>query len=180
MHLILGNIEHMHTDAIATSAHTDLKPSPGISECIFKAADTKRLKMHCARAGRCHVGSVVVTPSCGLPSKYILHVVGPDWYSGQKSEQLLFAECYARALHKAYLYECKSVALPLMFSGEYHVPRAQALALVCKVVLAFERSHPDMDIYLVLYKQSIYEMARRIYAQQLEKAASSGFERTGK
>ena len=165
MHLILGNIEHMRTDAIATSAHTDLKPSPGISESIFKAANTKLLKLHCAKAGRCRIGSVVVTPSCGLPSKYIIHVVGPDWYSGQKSEQILFAECYAKALHKAYSYQCKSVALPLMFSGEYHVPRAQAIELVCRVVAAFEKEHPDMEIYLVLYKQSIYDLAKKIYTK---------------
>ena len=62
MKLVLGNIVEMEADAIATSAHSDLKPTPGISEAIFKAADTEKLMKICSKIGRCRIGQVVITP----------------------------------------------------------------------------------------------------------------------
>ena len=164
MQLLLGDITEMTADAIAIPAHTDLKPTPGISEAVFRAADGKALLAACQKFGRCRMGQAVVTPSCGLPCKYIIHVAGPGWYSGHKSERLLFADCYLQALQKARAYHCRSIALPLMFSGEYHIPRAQALTIVFQVVRQFEKTHPDLDIALVLYKESIYQLAQRLSA----------------
>lgn len=162
MKLILGDIIQMNTDAIVAPSHSDLKPSPGIREAIFKAADTKLLESYCQKIKHCRIGHAVITPSCGLPCKYIIHVVGPGWYSGRKSELFLFAECYTRALHKATLCHCKSVALPLMFSGDFHLPRTSALQIVNQVITHYEKLHPDLTIYLVLYKESIYRLAKKI------------------
>ena len=49
-----------------------------------------------------------------------------------------------------------------MFSGDFHIPRAQALQIVADVVSGFEKSHPSLEISLVLYKQSIYDLAKKI------------------
>ena len=162
--MILGDIVDMRTDAIVTAAHSDLKPAPGISQAVFDAADTERLIEACRKIGRCRLGHAVVTPSCGLPSRYIIHVAGPGWYSGQKAERMLFANCYLHALQKASACHCRSVALPLMFSGAYHLPRAQALYIVCQTVAYFEQAHPELDITLVLYKDSIYRLALKVRA----------------
>lgn len=166
--LVLGDIVDMTTDAIATSAHSDLRPMPGINAQIFKRANTEQLLATCKRIGSCRIGQAVVTASYGLPCKYIIHVVGPGWYSGHKNERLLFANCYRRALEKALAYQCESVALPLMFSGAYHVPRAQALQIVCREIHAFEQQHPTLRIVLVLYKESIYRLAEQTYRTLLE------------
>ena len=100
-----------------------------------------------------------MTPSCGLPCKYIIHVAGSGWYSGHENDLQLFRDCYRSALQKAYFYRCKSVALPLMFSGSMHVPRAKALRLVAEEIAQFEKDFSGMEIMLVLYKQSIYDAA---------------------
>ena len=165
MKLVLGNIVQMDTDAIVCPAHADLQPIPGIREAVFQAADGKLLRKYCREKGRRRSGGAVITPSCGLPCRYIVHAVGPGWYSGRESDRRLFAACYAAALQAAHIYRCRSVALPLMFSGESHLPRFQALTIVCQVVDAFEKHHPDMDIQLVLYKKSIYDLAEKIYAR---------------
>ena len=162
MQLILGNIKEMATDAIAIPAHSDLEPSPGIREAVFAAADRGQLLAASRKFGRCRIGHAVVTPSFGLPCKYIIHVAGPGWYSGHKSERILFANCYLRALHKAVAFHCRSIALPLMFSGEYHIPRAQALTIAVQVIKQFEETHTEPEIILVVYKESIYRLARSI------------------
>ena len=167
MKLVCGDVVQMQVDAIACPAHSDLRSTPGIREAVFRAADGQKLKKLCREKGGCPIGHAVLTPSCGLPCRYIIHVVGPGWYSGREPDRRMFACCYVQALHLAHLYRCRTVALPLMFSGDLHLPRAQALAIVCQVVTEFEHRHPDMEISLVLYKQSIYQMAEKIYASYL-------------
>ena len=174
MDLVLGDIVHMETDAIACPSHSDLRPMPGIREAVFRAADGEKLRKLCKEKGRCPIGKVVITPSCGLPCRYILHVVGPGWYSGREADRRMFASCYQHALHVAHLYQCRSVALPLMFSGEPHLPRAQALTIVLQVIGEFEQHHPDMQVSLVLYKPSIYHLAEKLYARLQEGTLSDG------
>ena len=169
MKLVLGDITKMDTDAIVNAAATDLKPCEGICQAIFNAADRTALTAACKKIGHCPLGRAVVTPSCGLRCKYIIHVAGTGWYSGHGNDRALFQDCYLHALQKAYAYHCKTVALPLMFSGSMHIPRAEALRLVGEIVSHFEASCPSMEIQLVLYKQSIYDTASRVLAPYCKK-----------
>ena len=163
MKLVLGDITKMDTDAIVNAAATDLRPCDGICQAIFSAADGDKLLAECKKIGHCAIGRAVVTPSCGLPCKYIIHVAGAGWYSGRSNELELFADCYRHALQKAYAYKCRSVAVPLMFSGSLHIPRSEALQMVAEVIGNFESSCPGMEIHLVLYKKSIYDLAVRVF-----------------
>ena len=166
MHIIVGDIVAAKADAIVVPTHSDLKPIPGIRQAVFDAADTRQLTQACRKIGRCPIGRAVLTPSFGLPCRYIIHVAGPGWYSGHRSDRLLFADCCLHALHKACACHCRSVALPLMFSGACHLPRAQALRIVFQVADHFEAVHPDLHIVLVLYKDSIFRLARKIRSGQ--------------
>ena len=148
MRIVLGDITKMDTDAIVNAAVSDLSPCPGICSAIFAAADTEELKKACRKIGRCRIGHAMVTPSCGLPSKIIIHVAGAGWYGGVQRERMLLEECYRRALQKALLYNCRTVAVPLIFSGDCHMPRAESIRIAGKVI-----------------REGVYEMARRLLAQ---------------
>lgn len=162
MKLILGDITEMDTDAIVNAAATDLRPTEGICQAIFKKADTEKLMAACRRIGHCRIGQTVVTPAFGLKSKIIIHVAGSGWYSGHINDREIFQDCYHNALYKAYAMGCRSVSIPLMFSGSMHIPRPEALRLVEEVIARFEKDYPNMDIYLVVYRKSIFETARKI------------------
>ena len=162
MRIVLGDITKMDTDAIVNAAVSDLSPCPGICSAIFAAADTEELKKACRKIGRCRIGHAMVTPSCGLPSKIIIHVAGAGWYGGVQRERMLLEECYRRALQKALLYNCRTVAVPLIFSGDCHMPRAASLRVAGAAIADFCQRHPSMEVTLVLYRQSIYDMAKRI------------------
>ena len=103
MKIVLGDITRMQTDAIINAASSDLKPCEGICKAIFEAADTEKLLKTCRRIGRCKIGDAVVTPSYGLPCKYIIHAAGAGWYDGGKQSKNLFADCYRHALQKTYI-----------------------------------------------------------------------------
>ena len=165
MKLVMGDITKMETDAVVNAASPDLRPTEGICRAIFSAADTKKLTQACRRIGHCRIGHAVVTPSFGLPSKYIIHTAGAGWFSGRANEKDIFRDCYRHALQKAYAVGCRSIAVPLMFSGSMHIPRAEALLIVKSVIDDFEMSHPAMEIILVLWKESIYNLALHIYGR---------------
>ena len=65
-------------------------------------------------------------------------------------------------MHKAYLCSCRRVAVPLIFSGDCHMPRAASLRVAGAAIADFCQRHPSMEVTLVLYRQSIYDMAKRI------------------
>ncbi len=166
MRIISGDITKMDTDAIVNAASPDLKRCPGICEAIFAAGDSRKLEKACRDIGHCPIGHAVVTPAFGLPSRYIIHVAGSGWFSGTRRELFLLQNCFQSALHKAFVLQCRSVALPLMFSGEYHVPRADALRIAHSAICSFEKQHRNMDIVLVLYTSSIYALAQNILGPQ--------------
>ena len=58
LHLYLGDITKMKTDAIVNAANTDLKPYPGICEAVFQAAGEEELEKH--------AGRLDIVPSAGL------------------------------------------------------------------------------------------------------------------
>lgn len=162
MQVILGDITKIKADAIVNAAYTDLMPHPGICSAIYAAADNELLKMACKRIGYCKIGHAVATPSCELEAKYIIHVAGAGWYGGKKRERILMAQCYFNALQKGRLIGCKSIAVPLIFSGDCHMPRAESISIAVQAIKKFEERHPEMQITLVLYRKGIYEMALRI------------------
>ena len=161
-HLWMGNIVNIATDAIVNAANTELKRTPGICEAIFAAADSAKLEEACRRHGHCPIGHSVMTPSFGLPARYIIHVAGPGWFGGAERERLLLADCYRRAMTRAVTSGCKSIAFPLIFSGEYHIPREEAIYIAGQAITDFIRRSPALDVVLVLYKPGIYLMAKRI------------------
>ena len=159
-----GNIVNVATDAIVNAANTELTRTPGICEAIFSAADTVKLEQACQRIGHCAIGHSAVTPSFGLPARYIIHVAGTNWYGGTERERMLLEDCYRRAMARTQACNCKSIAFPLIFSGEYHIPREEAIRIAGKAISDFVDRHPELDVVLVLYKPGIYAMAKRILA----------------
>lgn len=120
------------------------------------------LEQACKKIGYCKIGHAVITPSFGLPSKYIIHVAGAGWYGGNRRERMLMAQCYYQALLKGMEYGCKSIAVPLIFSGDCHMPRAESIRIAGNVILEFEKKYPGIKVTLVLYRKSIYEMALQL------------------
>ncbi len=57
------------------------------------------------------------------------------------------------------------VVMGAIVSGDCHMPRAESIRIAGKVIREFEVRHPDIEVTLVLYREGVYEMARRLLAQ---------------
>ena len=71
------SITVLETDAIVNAANSGLMMGGGVCGAIFSAAGAARLQTACLKIGGCRTGDAVITPGFDLPSKHIIHAVGP-------------------------------------------------------------------------------------------------------
>ena len=90
------------------------------------------------------VGKAKVTPAFNLPSKYIIHTVGPFLPPGQKvtplREQLL-AGCYKSCLHAASKAGLTSIAFCGISTGQFGFPVETAAQIAVSVVKDWSKQH---------------------------------------
>ena len=85
-------------------------------------------------------GSAKITPAFNLPSRYVLHTVGPV-ISGKvkKYERELLASCYRSCLELAAKNKLESVAFCCISTGEFHFPNELAAEIAVQSVKKFFR-----------------------------------------
>ncbi|MBO6066450.1 MAG: macro domain-containing protein [Lachnospiraceae bacterium] len=90
--LLKTDITLLSTDAIVNAANEGLWGEGGVCGAIFRGAGYELMTEACRRIGHCETGEAVLTPGFGLPAKYVIHAVGPQWRDGQHGEPELFEE----------------------------------------------------------------------------------------
>ena len=157
--ILKGNIVDVKVDAIVLPANTHLREGNGASAAIFKAAGRKKLTKACAEQGHCDLGSATATLAYDLPEKYIIHAVVPKWIDGKHNEYSLLSTTYASALELADVMECKSMAFPLLASGNNRFDKELAFDIAVESFQRFQSKNLE-TIQLIIYGNHISDLVK--------------------
>lgn len=147
IYLWQGDITTLKVDAIVNAANSALLGCfQPLHNCIDNMIHTRsgvqlRLKCNELMLEQGHeeeTGKAKITPGYNLPSKYVLHTVGPI-ISGKLRERdrKLLADCYNSCLEVALQHEVKSVAFCCISTGVFCFPQREAARIAIQTVSAF-------------------------------------------
>lgn len=162
--IIRNDITKVHADAIVNAANSALAPGGGVCGAIHQAAGSE-LALECKALGGCATGRARITKGYRLPCRYVIHAVGPVWNGGWRGEDQLLASCYRESLALAVQYHCQSIAFPLISSGVYGYPRAQALKIATDAIRDFLLGlEEDLLVLIVIFDKESFQISEKLYA----------------
>ncbi|HEX6180003.1 MAG TPA: O-acetyl-ADP-ribose deacetylase [Chitinophagaceae bacterium] len=163
--VIFGDITKLSVDAIVNAANSSLMGGGGVDGAIHRAGGPEILeacKKIVARQGSCKTGEAVITTAGKLPSKFVIHTVGPVWNGGNKNEPQLLANCYRNSLQLAVDNQCKTIAFPNISTGVYRFPKDKAAEIAVKTVSDFlGRSNEIEKVIFVCFDEENHELIGR-------------------
>ena len=169
LYLWQGDITRLQVDAVVNAANSALLGCfAPMLRCIDNAIHTYagvQLRLECARtmAEQGHeepTGEAKMTPAYGLPSRYVLHTVGPIVRGAPTLRDCeLLASCYRSCLELAAERKLGSIAFCCISTGEFGFPNRPAADIAVKTVRDFKaRTVSEMKVIFNVFKDKDYEI----------------------
>ena len=171
-----GDITTLAADAIVNAANSQMLGCwvPG-HHCIDNAIHTfagVQLRIECDRIMREQghdepTGSAKVTQAFNLPSRWIIHTVGPiaDGHPSDEHRRQL-GQCYLSCLDAGAEFGCESIAFCCISTGVFGFPKERAAQIAVKTVKAYLNMHAGVEkVVFNVFADS----DRRIYEAILNK-----------
>jgi len=164
--IIKENIVQLKVDAIVNAANSSLMGGGGVDGAIHRAggpAILEECKKIIARQGSCKIGEAVITSGGNLPSKFVIHTVGPVWNGGKNNEAKKLSSCYRNSLKLAVDNGIKTIAFPNISAGIYAYPKKEASEIAANAVLEFLKQNDSIDrVYFVCFDEENYQFYKSL------------------
>lgn len=159
-----GDITILATDAIVNAANSQMLGCfiPG-HYCIDNAIHTfagMQLRIECARLMREQgfpepTGMAKATDAFNLPSKYVIHTVGPIAQGCiSDTDRKLLANCYTACLDTAADLGCHSIAFCCISTGVFGFPKEEAARIAIFTVREWLAEHSeDMAVVFNVFSE---------------------------
>ncbi len=170
-----GDITSLWADAVVNAANDRMlgcfKPMHNCIDNVIHSAAGPLLRQDCKiitdiSGSPEKTGDSKITRAYNLPSKYVLHTVGPVIHSEDVTEEQRnqLASCYRSCLSlAAQIKNIRSIAFPCISTGVFNFPREQASQIAVKTVddwLGSNSHHFSHVIFNVFLKEDLEVYAR--------------------
>lgn len=139
-----ADLTRLQVDAIVNAANSSLMGGGGVDGAIHRAGGPKILE-ECrdivARQGRCAPGAAVITSAGRMPSRFVIHTVGPIYQGRDDQDAATLSSCYRESLERAIEHGCASIAFPSISTGAYGYPLEKAAPVALETVVRFLQEH---------------------------------------
>lgn len=159
--IVRNDITNMRVDAIVNTANPRPVIGSGTDSMIHEKAGPELLAAR-QKIGNIDRGCAAITPAFNLHAKYVIHTVGPVWLDGNHDEAAQLHNCYSNSLELAKENKCKSIAFPLISTGNYGFPKDKALQIAITAFSSFLLEH-EMQIYLVVFDKAAYKLSEKLF-----------------
>jgi O-acetyl-ADP-ribose deacetylase (regulator of RNase III) len=152
LHLWRGDITTLAVDAIVNAANSALlgcfRPGHACIDNAIHSAAGPRLREDCHRIieHQGHpepTGTAKITRAYYLPSRFVLHTVGPIVPDGRPTgeQQAQLADCYESCLNVAADLGLRSIAFCAISTGVFVYPKDEAACIAVDTVRAWSARH---------------------------------------
>lgn len=129
-----GDITTQEVDAIVNAANSAMRGGGGVDGAIHRGGGRAVLQDCIDRfPDGLATGEAGWTTAGDLPSRWVIHTVGPNHSAGQTDRSLL-TSCYRRSLEVADELGARSLAFPLISAGVYGWPKDDAIAAAVETI----------------------------------------------
>ncbi len=131
LEICIGNLVEEEVDAIVNAANSHLQHGGGVAGAIIRqggATIQAESDAWIARYQRVSHSNPALTNAGKLPSKYVIHAVGPIWGEGDEDRKLM--EAIKGALDLANSMELLSISFPAISTGIYGFPKDRAAKIM--------------------------------------------------
>ena len=145
---VTGDLTRERVDAIVNAANSTLLGGGGVDGAIHDAGGPEILEA-CQQIRATvwpdglPVGEAVATTGGRLPSRWVVHTVGPRYRAPHSHEEVLLDSCHRRSLEVAHELGARSIAFPAISCGIFGYPAEEAAPVAVRAARAYAREHPD-------------------------------------
>ena len=163
--ILRNDITKVRAEAIVNTANPLPVIGRGTDETVYEAAGREELLESRKKIGAIEGGQSAFTPSFKLKKngvKFIIHTVGVRYQDGTHGEKEILRSCYASALKLAAELKCKSIAIPLLATGNYKFPKDLALQIAVEEISRFLLEN-EIAVFLVVYDEQSYKISEKLF-----------------
>ncbi len=156
--VVKGDITDLDVDIIVNAANKTLLGGSGVDGAIHRKAGIELLE-ECRKLNGCNTGEAKMTDAYNLPSKKIIHTVGPIY---NVDDNNLLKNCYLNSMLLAESYRLDNnldkitIAFPCISTGIYGYPKKDAAKIALNTIK--EIDNKNIDVLFVCYEDKDYSI----------------------
>ncbi len=148
LRLVHGDLTEEAVDAIVNAANAQLEHGGGVAGAIVRRGGPSiqsESDEWIRRHGPAGHDRPALTSAGRLPSRHVIHAVGPVWGEGDEDAKLASAVTSSLALADGQRFT--SLALPAISTGIFGFPKARGARVILDAIVAFFAAHPAASLH---------------------------------